>query len=71
MKKLPIKVPHPHIEEKHVKHTAAIGIITGTALESAHIFYPAGLILLMIAGCIAVYEPYLIHSVEELNVDEH
>lgn len=65
-----LKIQHPHIEEKHVKHCAGISIIGGTILEAAHVFYPSGLILLMVAGCIAIYEPYIIHHVKgDLDVN--
>lgn len=63
-------IKHPHIKEHHVKHGAALSIISGTVLEAAHMFYPSGLILLSIAGCIAVYEPYIVHHIED-KTDEH
>lgn len=54
----------PPLKEKHVKHSAAFTIAMGTILEGAHILYPSGLILLGIAGCLAVYEPYIVHHVD-------
>lgn len=59
-----IIIRHPHVEEKHIKHAASLSIIMGTVLEAAHIFYPSGLLLLATAGCIAVYEPYIIRHVK-------
>jgi len=59
---LKVTIKKPHIEEHHVKHSAGIGIVLGTVLEAAHMFYPSGLIMLGIAGCIAVYEPYVVKT---------
>lgn len=64
-------VKHPHIKEHHVKHMAGFGIVSGTILEAAHMFYPSGLLLLMFAGCVAVYEPYIVHHVQGELPDEH
>jgi hypothetical protein len=37
-------------------------------------FYPSGLILLMFAGCVAIYEPYIIRHLSadlgDSNADE-
>lgn len=60
-----MKILHkPHLAEKHVKHSAGFGIAIGTILEAAHLLYPSGLIILGVAGCLAVYEPYIIHTVK-------
>lgn len=50
---------------------AGFGIVSGTILEAAHMFYPSGLLLLMFAGCVAVYEPYIVHHVQGELPDEH
>lgn len=63
--KVPIKLP-THIEEHHVKHTASLTIIGGTLLEALHMLYPSGLILLSVGGLIAVYEPYILHTLHEV-----
>lgn len=61
----------PHIEEHHVKHSACLTIIGGTALEAAHMFYPTGLLMLMLGGIIAVYEPYIVQHVNGDLKDGH
>lgn len=67
--KVKLKLPKPHVEPKHVKHTAGLTIVSGTLLEMAHMFYPSGLILLGIGGLIAVYEPYFVFEVKEIELN--
>lgn len=65
-----IKKPIPHIEEKHIKHSATFSLTVGTLLEAGHVFYPSGLVLLLAGGVIAVYEPYIIslfHTYDNLG----
>lgn len=65
-----LKIQKPHVEPKHVKHTAGLSIISGTILEAAHLVYPAGLVLLCIGGLIAVYEPYFVFEVKDVEIDQ-
>lgn len=64
-----LKLQKPHVEPKHVKHTAGISIIGGTLLEAAHMFYPSGLVLLCLGGLIAVYEPYFVFEVKDMELN--
>lgn len=64
-----IKIKKPHVEPKHVKHTAGISIVSGTILEAVHMFYPSGLLLLCLGGLIAVYEPYFVFEVREVEIE--
>lgn len=63
-----LKIQKPHVEPKHVKHTAGLTIVGGTIMEAAHMFYPAGLVLLCIGGLIAVYEPYFVFEVKSVDI---
>lgn len=67
--KMKLIIPKPHVKPQHVKHTASFGILFGTLLETLHIAYPAGLIVLGAAGIIAVYEPYFVHEVKEVFLE--
>lgn len=62
-------ISKPHVKPEHVKHSAALTIIGGTILEAAHMFYPAGLVLLCAGGIIAVYEPYIVHEIKEVFLE--
>lgn len=70
MRRIKIVTPHPHIKPHHVKHTAAG--LTGMA-GFAEVFAPyhIGAFLFVIAGCIAIYEPYLVHEVSFLEDEEN
>lgn len=65
-----VKLKVPHIHEKPLKHTVGFNIVVGTILEAAHILYPSGLIMLGCAAIIAVYEPYLVHKVKEIHMED-
>lgn len=64
-----LKIKHPHVDERHVKHTAGLTILSGTVLEAAHLFYPSGLLLLMVGGCVAVYEPWIVQWIDSKEND--
>lgn len=63
-----IVIPHPHIQPHHVKHAAA-GLTVSAGLADTFVpFAHLGTILFVIAGCIAIYEPHLVHDFEtEIN----
>lgn len=57
-----VLIPHPHIKPVHVKHAAAGLTLTAGFVD---VFLPIahmGTILFVIAGCIAIYEPHLVHE---------
>lgn len=60
--KIKLVAPHPKIKPHHVKHTAAGLTLTGGALEIFAPFPHVGTVLLMIAGCVAIYEPHIVHE---------
>lgn len=64
-----LKVEKPHLKPNHVKHTAGLTILSGTFLEACHMLYPSGLLLLCIGGLIAVYEPYLVVDVKDVELN--
>lgn len=68
---LNVILPHPHIEEHHIKHTAGLLTIGGSLVEILH-FLPStiGLTMLMLGGCIAIYEPYIIKTIHLVIPDE-
>lgn len=67
---LKVLIPHPHVEEKHVKHTAGLLTVGGSIVEIMHILPSTiGLVMLMVGGCIAIYEPYIIKTFH-LNVPD-
>lgn len=61
-----ILIPHPHLKPHHVKHAAATLTVSGGALDIFSPFPHVATIMLVIAGCIAIYEPHLVH---ELHID--
>lgn len=65
-----LKVPTPHVKPVHIKHTAGLTIVGGTIFEAAHMFYPAGLVMLCIGGLIAVYEPYFVFEMREVSLND-
>lgn len=58
-----ILIPHPQIKPHHVKHAAA-GTTIFAGFSDMALPYHIGAVLFVIAGCIAIYEPYLVHEVE-------
>lgn len=68
--KIKVLVPHPQIKPHHVKHAAAgTTVIAGVAEALAP--YHLGAVLFVIAGCIAIYEPYLVHEVSFIEDEEN
>lgn len=58
-----IFLPHPTIKPHHVKHAAASLTVSGGAIEIFGGIPHLGTIILVIAGCIAIYEPHLVHEI--------
>lgn len=58
-----ILIPHPTIKPHHVRHAAAGLTVSGGVAEVFAPFH-IGTLLFVIAGCIAIYEPHLVHEVE-------
>lgn len=56
-----IIVQHPVIKPHHVKHTAA-SLTIGAGLAEIFAPYHIGALLFVLSGCVAIYEPYLIHN---------
>lgn len=67
---LNVLVPHPHIKEHHLKHTAGLLTVSGTALELMHSIPYAGIIMLCAGGLIAIYEPYVMKTFSIILPDE-
>lgn len=67
--RIKVVVPHPHFKRQHVQHTAALTTIAGGVLEIAHTVPYLGTLMLVAAGCIAIYEPTISHYVTV--EDEH
>lgn len=63
-----IRVIVPVVKPVHVKHTAA-GLTIGGGLAEAFAPFHLGAILFVLAGCIAIYEPYFV-TIHEINHPE-
>lgn len=64
-----IIIKHPHIEPKHAKHTAAGLTIAGGIISYTPFSYLEA-VLFAIAGCLAIYEPYIVHEVDFHDHDQ-
>jgi len=67
--KITIHKPKVHVKPEHVKHSASLFTIGGTVFEAAHLFYPSGLILICIGAMVAIYEPYFVHELADVEVN--
>lgn len=59
-----ILLPHPHLKPHHVKHAAAAMTVTGGLVEILSNIPHIGTVILVFAGCVAIYEPHIVHEVE-------
>lgn len=67
--KIRVIIPHPTIKPHHVKHAAAVTTASAGVAE-AFAPYHIGAILFVIAGCIAIYEPYFVNEVHVSTEEE-
>lgn len=59
-----IFIPHPHIKPHHVKHAAAGSTILGGVVEIFSNIPHLGTVILVVAACVAIYEPHIVHEIE-------